>query len=103
MDRPERTEFFERLVAMRDGYPGDSDDRGSALSIDDAIRYVHAILTAIEIDTEPWVPEPDLGFVDGAGDEPGLPPPGARFATDLWPWPIRQFRTTAGPDDLEGV
>lgn len=103
MDRPERSEFFERLVAMRDGYPGDGDDRGSALSIDDAIRYVDAILTAIEVDTEPWVPEPDHAFVDGAGDEPGLPPPGPRFASDLWPGHTHRSRTAAWRDDLEGV
>jgi hypothetical protein len=103
MDRPERTEFFERLVALRDGYPGDGDDRGSALSIDDAVRYVHAILTAIETDAEPWIPEPDHAFVDGAGDEPGLPPPGPRFASDLWPRPTRRSRTTARQDDVEGV
>ena len=103
MDRPERTEFFERMVAMRDGYPGDGDDHASALSIEDAIRYVDAILSAIEIDTEPWVPEPDHAFVDGAGDQPGLPPPGPRFASDLWPSPTRRFRMTAGQDDLEGV
>jgi hypothetical protein len=103
MDRPGRSEFFERLVAMRDGYPGEGDDRGSALSIADAIRYVDAILTAIEIDTEPWVPEPDHAFVDGAGDEPGLPPPGPRFASDLWPGPTRRFWATARQDDLEGV
>jgi hypothetical protein len=103
MDRPERNAFFERLVAMRDEYAAGDDDRGSVLSTDDAIRYVHAILTAIELDAEPWVPEPDHVFVDGAGDEPGLPPPGPRFASDLWPWPTRRSRTPGRRDDIEGV
>jgi hypothetical protein len=100
MARSERDAFFERLVAMRDGYGADDADRGSALSIGDAIRYADAIMAAVELDAEPWVAEPDHAFVDGAGDEPGLPH-GPRFASDLWPWPIRRSRTTANQDDVD--
>jgi hypothetical protein len=100
MARSEHNAFFERLVAMRDGYGSGDADRGSALSIGDAIRYAEAIMTAVELDAEPWVAEPDRPFVDGAGDEPGLPH-GPRFASDLWPWPIRRFRATANQDDID--
>jgi len=99
MSRSERDAFFERLVAMRDGYGVDDADRGSALSIGDAIRYAEAIMTAVELDAEPWVAEP-RGFVQGAGDEPGRPH-GPRFASDLWPWPIRRPRTTVNQDDVD--
>lgn len=99
MNRSERDAFFERLVAMRDGYGADNADFGSALSIGDAIRYTEAILTAIELDAEPWVAQPAHAFVDGAGDEPGLPPYGPRFASDLWPLPSRRPRTSARHDD----
>ena len=99
MARSERGAFFERLVAMRDGYAAAAADRAAVLSIDDAIRYTEAILNAVELDAEPWVAEPDHPFVDGAGDEPGLPPYGPRFASDLWPWPNRRARTSASHDE----
>jgi hypothetical protein len=99
MGRSERDAFFERLVAMRDGYAVGVDDRASVLSVADAIRYTEAILVAIELDAEPWVAEPEHTFVDGAGDEPGLPPYGPRFASDLWPWPTRPSRSSAGHED----
>jgi hypothetical protein len=44
----ERAQFFDTICAMRDAYAvrGD-DDRRSALSIDDAVIYADAVITAI--------------------------------------------------------
>jgi hypothetical protein len=48
MSRYERTQFFETLCAMRDGYAARGDeDRRSALSIVDAVIYADAVITAI--------------------------------------------------------
>jgi hypothetical protein len=48
MSRYERTQFFEALCAMRHGYAARGDeDRRSALSIDDAVIYADAVITAI--------------------------------------------------------
>ena len=98
MGRSERDAYFERLVAMRERYAESDDDRGVALSIDDAIRYAEAIMTAVDLDAEPWMAALNHSFVDGAGDEPGLPPPGPRFASDLWPWPSRPIPDDRSPE-----
>jgi hypothetical protein len=85
----ERHAFFERIVAMRDGYRASPDDHGAVLSIADAIRYGEAIMTVVELDAEPWLAEPDQVNVDEAGagrDHQGHP---RRFASDLWPRLIR--------------
>ena len=51
MSRYERRQFFEALCTMREGYANRSDDdRRSALSVDDAIIYAEAVLTALEAD-----------------------------------------------------
>jgi hypothetical protein len=48
MSRYERAQFFETLYAMRDGYAARGDeDRRSTLSVDDAIIYADAVITAI--------------------------------------------------------
>ena len=78
---------FERLIAMRDGYARADDDRVAVLSIDDAIRYTEAIMTAVELDAEPWTAAMDEASAKGAGDRPaGRPvrsPRLTRFASDL--------------------
>jgi hypothetical protein len=48
MTRYERAQFFDTICAMRDAYAARSDeDRRSALSIDDAVIYADAVITAI--------------------------------------------------------
>jgi hypothetical protein len=104
MGRSERNEYFERLVAMRDGYGASADDRAAVLAVDDAVRYAEAVMTAVEHDDEPWHAEIEetaayearearesASLREGrhAGDVPHLP----RFASDLWPWPIRSLRS----------
>lgn len=83
-------EFFERIVAMRDGYLASPDDRRGVLSIVDAIRYGEAIMTAVELDAEPRIPEPDQVDIDVTGDGPDHPGHPLRFASDLLPRPIRR-------------
>ena len=101
MGRSERHAFFERTVAMRDGYRASPDDRRAVLSISDAIRYGEAIMAAVELDAEPWVPEPDQVDVDVAGAGPDHPGHPRRFASDLWPRPIRSSRSLRLRDDAD--
>jgi hypothetical protein len=82
----ERHALFERLLAMRDRYPI-SDDRTSVLSIADAIRYGEAVMTAVELDVEPWLAELDQAFADEDAGPPARLTRQRRFASDLWPWP----------------
>ena len=100
MGRSERRAFFERIVAMRDRYLASPGDHRAVLAIADAIRYGEAIMTAVELDAEPWLPEPDQVNVEaGAGpDHPGHP---RRFASDLWPWPIRSSRSLRLRDEAD--
>ena len=79
----ERHAFFERLVAMRDGYGASSDDRDVVLSIADAVRYAEAILTAIEFDIDPWLAELDEAYGGEASDGTVHPSRRRRFASDL--------------------
>jgi hypothetical protein len=47
MSRYERAQFFETLYAMRDRYAARGDeDRRSTLSIEDAVIYADAVITA---------------------------------------------------------
>jgi hypothetical protein len=85
MGRSERQAYFERLVELRDAYGAAAEDHGAALSIDDAIRYAEAVMTAVALDTEPWLVERDRAFAGPGHDELGHPLPGPRFASDLWP------------------
>jgi hypothetical protein len=78
-----RHAFFERMIALRDGYALSDDDRVGVLSIADAIRYAEAILTAVELDIEPWLAEPDECFADAPNDGTVHPSRGRRFASDL--------------------
>jgi hypothetical protein len=82
----ERQSWFERLLALRAGYP-QSDDRTGVLSVADAIRYVEAVMSAAELDDEPW--QANLDEADpGARQEPAIDLSREhRFASDLWPWP----------------
>jgi hypothetical protein len=53
MSRYERRQYFEALCTMREGYANRSDDdRRSALSVDDAIIYADAVMTALEADND---------------------------------------------------
>jgi hypothetical protein len=94
----ERHDDFERLIALRDGYAARVDEHVAVLSMADAMRYAEAILTAVEIDVEPWLVELDEAFGDepsAAGDASAAtapssierPTPWPWFATELWPWP----------------
>ena len=105
MGRAERREYFERLIAMRDGYAGSGDDRRAVLSVDDAIRYVEAILTAVESETEPWLDATDEASADGAGGSVSETPRSRRppgFASDLWPWPTRSRRAFGRHRERDG-
>jgi hypothetical protein len=86
-----RHDYFERLMAMRSGYPA-ADDRGAALSIDDAIRYAEAIMTAVELDAEPWVAELDRAVPEAPAEVPDHPGHVRRFASDLLPRPLDRSR-----------
>ncbi len=59
MSRFERNIWFERLVALRDGYGEWADDTESVISITDVIAYVEAVLAAAEGADEPWPAEAD--------------------------------------------
>ena len=96
---------FERLIAMRDGYARADDDRVAVLSIDDAIRYTEAIITAVELDAEPWTAAMDEASAKDAGDRPaGRPvrsPRLTRFASDLLPWQTRSSRSLGRRPDID--
>ncbi len=109
----ERHDFFERLIAMRDDYAASADDRVAVLSMADAVRYAEAILTAVEIDVEPWLVELDEALVEepATAADPSDPasassPPRSTeraspwpwFATELWPWPSAPSSESAEPD-----
>jgi hypothetical protein len=81
--RSDRHAFFERIVALRDGYALSEDDRDGVLSIADAIRYSEAVLTAVELDIEPWLAEPDECFAADATHGSIQPSRGRPFASDL--------------------
>lgn len=112
MDWSERQAWFERLLVLRDGYVR-SDDRVGDLSIADAIRYVEAVMAAVDLDTEPWVLEPDGAaprgpHADTLGENRARRPeamtadPSHRpryrraFASDLWPWPTPSTIRSSG-------
>ena len=101
MGRSERHAFFERIVAMRDGYLASPDGHRAVLSIADAIRYGEAIMTAVELDAGPWLAEPGQVNVESAGDGPDHPGHVRRFASDLWPWPIRSSRSLRLRDEAD--
>jgi len=48
MGRSERREYFERLCILRDRYGTDPDDRRGILSIEDAMLYAEAVMTALD-------------------------------------------------------
>jgi hypothetical protein len=98
----ERHAFFERLVALRDGYAASTDDRVAVLSIADAIRYAEAILTAIEVDIEPWLAELDETFSDQPRDGSIRPSRGQRFASDLLSGPRRSSRSPGRQPEIDG-
>ena len=53
MSRYERTQYFEALVALRLTFEARSDyDRLSVISIEDAIAYSEAVMTALEIEDD---------------------------------------------------
>ena len=97
----ERLAFFERLVALRDGYAASTDDRTVVLSIADAIRYAEAILTAIDIDIEPWLAELDEAFSAEPPDGPIHPSRGRRFASDLLSGPHLSTRSLGRKPEID--
>jgi hypothetical protein len=98
MSWTERQAYFERLVTMRDRYAESDDDRLPVLSIGDAIRYTEAIMTAIELDAEPWLAN---NASDGPGRGPAHSPRLPRFASDLWPWPTRSSRSLGRRPEID--
>ena len=53
MSRYERAQFFESLLELREAYAVRSDfDRRSVISIEDAIAYSEAVMTALEIEDD---------------------------------------------------
>jgi hypothetical protein len=58
MGRSERRTYFERLCNLRDGYAASAVDRRGVLSIDDAMLYAKAVMTALD---EPAWDESGLG------------------------------------------
>jgi hypothetical protein len=66
MGRSERNAQFERFVALRARYASDETDRRAVLSIDDAIIYVEAVMSAAAVEVEPWT-------VDVEAWAPGAP------------------------------
>jgi hypothetical protein len=97
----ERHTFFERLVAMRDGYAASSDDRVAVLSIADVIAYSEAIMSAIELDIEPWLAELDEAYSGERPDGPIHPSRGRRFASDLLSGPPRSSRSLGRQPELD--
>jgi hypothetical protein len=94
--------FFERLVALRDGYAASTEDRVEVLSIPDAIRYAEAIMTAIELDIEPWLAELDEAFSTKQPDAPIVPSRGRRFASDLLEGPYGSSRSLRRRPEVDG-
>jgi hypothetical protein len=97
----DRHTFFERLVALRDGYAASSEDRVAVLSIADAIVYAEAIMSAIELDIEPWLAELDESYSSEAPDGPIHPSRGRRFASDLLSGPRRSSRSLRRQPEID--
>jgi len=91
----ERHALFERLLALRDGYPM-SNDRTGVLSIADAIRYAEAIMAAASVDPESRTAQPVDSVAIEALDLPAHPPRSRRLASDPLPPPIRYVRSGDG-------
>jgi hypothetical protein len=67
MTRYERAQFFETICAMRDAYAARGDeDRRSALSIDDAVIYADAVITAIAAESVVVVVEAPAAIEEAA-------------------------------------
>ena len=66
MDRSERRTYFERLCSLRDGYAASAVDRRGVLSIEDAILYGEAVMTALD---EPAWDESGIGATGGVETE----------------------------------
>jgi hypothetical protein len=74
MGRYERKRYFDRLCEMRDAYGSSPDDTRGTISIDDAIVYAEAVMTAlIEHDRETALQERALAAEAEACDtEPAI-------------------------------
>ena len=57
MSRLDRNIWFERLLALRDSHGQWVDDTESVISVADVVAYADAVLTAAELDDEPWPAE----------------------------------------------
>lgn len=53
MSRYERSQFFDAIYRLREGYAtASADDRRVTMSVDDAILYAEAVMGALEIELE---------------------------------------------------
>jgi hypothetical protein len=96
MSPSERRTYFERLCSLRDGYAASAVDRRGVLSLDDAMLYAEALMTALD---EPAWDESGIVEFDGSTsrthrirrpDSPFGPRPVGRWASDAGGWrPIR--------------
>ena len=66
MDRSERRTYFERLCSLRDGYAASTVDHRGVLSIDDAMLYAGAVMTALD---EPARDESGISATGGVETE----------------------------------
>jgi hypothetical protein len=102
MDRTERHEFLEQLIAMRDGYRAVGAEQHGVLSIADAVLYAEAVMAAVASDVEPWLVELAGSYFDGTSDDsaagttrrtrPTRPEP------EGWPWPPPWTRSGSSPE-----
>lgn len=104
MGRSDNSAFLERLIVLRGEYRSSADERHGVLATRDAIAYAEAVMTAVELDVEPWLAELEASLVELCRDverEPRSPRLGLRFASDLWPRPLRPDRPAGAPSDTD--
>jgi len=67
MSRYERSQFFDEIYRLREGYARASrDDRRVTLSVDDAILYAEAVMGALEIEREEANVAAEMATADGS-------------------------------------
>ena len=67
MSRYERSQFFDEIYRLREGYARASrDDRRVTLSVDDAILYAEAVMGALEIEREEANVAAEMAAADGS-------------------------------------
>src|SRR6185369_5924355 len=91
---------------LRSRYGASADDREPVLAIGDAIRYDEAVMTATELEIEPWPAELDAADVTDAadgGDRGAAAPVEAARSEREWPapFPRRRRRRASAPDSSQ--